>query len=61
MLRKEQKNILGRRERDEERRIRFLNARTRIMGIDTQALSEQVNESRYAKELEKEEMRMESK
>jgi len=58
-LAKEDARIRARRERDEERRHRFLNARTRIMGLDAAALDEQVQEMRRSREDAKESDRLE--
>jgi RIB43A len=60
-LAKEAARIKARRERDEIRRERFLNARTRIMGIDAEALDKQVAEMRQAREDGKDADRVESK
>jgi len=41
----EQKTISSRRQRFEERTKRFMDARSRTMGIDSDALSQQVSSS----------------
>ena len=56
---KDDARIRARRERDEERRQRFLNARTRIMGVDAAALDEQVQEMRRGRNDAKESDRLE--
>ena len=48
-----QRRILLRKQRDEERRIRLLNARERVMGVDVNALQQQINEKKAAKAAEK--------
>ncbi len=58
---KDEARINARRERDEVRRDRFMNARTRIMGIDAQALDEQVSAMRRGRDEAKESDRMDSK
>ena len=60
-LAREQSRINSRAERDEARRLKFLNARTRIIGIDTQALGQQCEEMRRKREEEKESDRQDSK
>ena len=60
-LAKDEARIKARRERDMERRDRFLNARTRIMGIDAQALDEQVSSMRRSRDEAKETDRIDSK
>lgn len=47
-----QRRILLRKQRDEERRIRLLNARERVMGVDVNALQQQINEKNAAKAAE---------
>ena len=59
-LAKEDARIRGRRERDEVRRDRFLNARTRIMGVDAQALDQQVADMRKGRTDAKESDRIEN-
>ena len=48
-----QRRILLRRQRDEERRIRLLNARQRVMGLDHNALQQQIEEKKAVKAAEK--------
>eukprot|EP00944_MAST-04C_sp_MAST-4C-sp1_P014065 g14065.t1 len=48
-----QRRILLRRQRDEERRIRLLNAKQRVMGRDTAALEKQIEEKKAARAAEK--------
>ena len=48
-----QRRILLRRQRDEERRIRLLNARQRVMGLDHNALQQQIEERKAVKAAEK--------
>ena len=43
-----QRRILLRRQRDEERRIRLLNAKQRVMGRDMAALEKQIEEKKAA-------------
>lgn len=50
-----------RRDANEERRIRYLNAPRRLIGIDTQALDAQVADIRKSRYEDKEADRMESK
>ena len=40
-----QRRILLRRQRDEERRIRLLNARQRVMGLDHNGLQQQIEQT----------------
>ena len=47
-----QRRILLRRQRDEERRIRLLNARQRVMGLDHNGLQQQIEERKAAKAAE---------
>ena len=58
---KEQAKINHRRNADEERRMRYLNAPKRLIGIDAQALDAQVAEMRQNRDDHKEADRMESK
>ena len=51
--RRDENRIQRRRERDEARRRKLLNAKTRLMGVDTSALDMQVEESKRRKEAEK--------
>ena len=44
-----QRRILLRRQRDEERRIRLLNARQRVMGLDHNGLQQQIEERKAVK------------
>ena len=48
-----QRRILLRKQRDEERRIRLLNARERVMGVDLNVLQQQIDEKKAAKAAEK--------
>ena len=57
---KEQAKINFRRNADEERRMRYLNAPKRLIGIDSQALDAQVAEMRQNRDDHKEADRMES-
>lgn len=57
---KDQARINMRRDANEERRIRYLNAPRRLIGIDTQALDAQVAEIRKNRHDNKEADRMES-
>lgn len=50
---REELRLQARRERDEQRRQRFLNAKTRTLGVDTAALDRQVAEKRARKEAER--------
>ena len=50
---REEKRLEARRKRDEERRQRFLNAKTRTLGVDVAALDRQVAEKRAKKEAER--------
>ena len=58
---KDQARINMRRDANEERRIRYLNAPRRLIGIDTQALDAQVADIRKSRYEDKEADRMESK
>ena len=53
-LMKEEQRIAMKRAANEERRLRFLNARKRVMGIDVAALNAQVAEKAALAEAEKE-------
>ena len=53
MQQKNEQAVRSRRLRDEERRKRFLNSRTRLMGVDTSYLDRQVAEKQARKEAEK--------
>ena len=48
-----QRRILARRQRDEERRIRLLNARERLMGVDTASFEQMIREKEAKKAAEK--------
>ena len=48
-----QRRILARRQRDEERRIRLLNARERLMGVDTASFEEMIKEKEAKKAAER--------
>ena len=50
---REERRLEARRQRDEERRQRFLNAKTRTLGVDVAALDRQVAEKRARKEAER--------
>ena len=60
-LTKEEMRIISRRDANEERRKRFLDARTRLIGLDVSALDKQVAEKDTAKTKEKELLRLERK
>lgn len=51
--RRDEMRIQRRRERDEARRRKLLNAKTRLMGVDMSALDMQVEESKRRKEAER--------
>lgn len=46
---KEELKIARRRQMNEERRLRILNAKVRLIGLDVQALDEQVKEKQMKK------------
>ena len=50
---REEQRLQARRQRDEQRRQRFLNAKTRTLGVDVAALDRQVAEKRAKKEAER--------
>ena len=50
---REELKLQALRERNEQRRQRFLNAKTRTLGVDTAALDRQVAEKRAKKEAER--------
>ena len=52
--RREMQRIQRRRERNEARRLRLLNARQRVLGVDKAALDMQVQENQARKLAEKE-------
>ena len=52
MQRKQEQAVENRRFRDMERRNRFLNARTRMMGVDTSFLDQQCAEKKARKAAE---------
>lgn len=60
-MKKDQLRIDCRRNANEERRIRFLNAPKRLIGVDSQALDYQIAETRQNRDNFKEADRMESK
>jgi RIB43A len=53
--------IISRREANEERRKRFLDARTRLIGLDVSALDAQVADKEKVKLKEKELLKLERK
>lgn len=58
---REEAKIQRKREQNEQRRLRILNAKARIMGLDVQSLDQQVMEKEQQKQREKEADRFESK
>lgn len=52
-LEKEMQRIEGKRARDVARTARYLDARLRTIGLDTDALDEQIREQRARKERER--------
>lgn len=52
MLSREQAKIDRKRELFEQRRVRVLNAKVRLIGLDVQALNEQVEEKRRLRSAE---------
>ena len=58
---KEEAKINRKRELYEQRRVRILNAKVRLIGLDVQALNSQVEEKQRQRETEKEEDRYASK
>lgn len=61
LLAKEEAKIQRKRELYEQRRVRILNAKVRLIGLDVQALNSQVEEKQRQRETEKEEDRYASK
>ena len=53
MQQQQEQAVRNRRARDEQRRARFLNARTRMMGVDQAFLDQQVAEKQARKDAEK--------
>jgi len=53
-LAREQREIQGRRARDEQRKPRYLHAKTRLFGVDTMALDQQVLEKQEKERLDME-------
>lgn len=54
---REDAKIQRKRELFEQRRVRVLNAKVRLIGLDVQALNSQVEEKQRKREMEKEEDR----
>lgn len=54
---REDAKIQRKRELYEQRRVRVLNAKVRLIGLDVQALNSQVEEKQRQREIEKEEDR----
>ena len=58
---KEEARIKAKREANEQRRIRYLNAKVRLIGLDVQALDQQVLEKQQRKSQERDYDKFESK
>lgn len=59
-LTKDELRIQSKREANEQRRKRFLDARTRLIGLDVEGLNQQVAEKQRIKDEEKTEAKLES-
>ena len=61
LMAKEEARIKAKREANEQRRIRYLNAKVRLIGLDVQALDQQVLEKQQRKSQERDYDKFESK
>lgn len=59
-MQRDELRIKAKREANEERRKRFLNARSRLIGLDVAALDQQVAEKAQRRQREQEIARLES-